>query len=247
MYASARNYENFMRISALLLCGLACSVGPNLFASGQPRGTLLELHSCELYAGGCVVSSEATLGGRYMLRAWQFTGGEYAGTDLSGLQLAVLQSSSDNLAEDQTDPGQAVVYLPESATPKQQTALLQWSKALVPDAKNLQTRTTQLRFVQTKAGYNFSAGTFVSVSTAPLETCETGACGEALWYTPRSATSVFTVAVDRVSQVLEPFLELKWRDAGRRSVFLGKFGTDSATKDQFVKTADLCGSLEKNF
>src|ERR1043166_9854591 len=31
-----------------------------LAAADQPRGNLVELHSCELYAGGCVVSSEAT-------------------------------------------------------------------------------------------------------------------------------------------------------------------------------------------
>ena len=247
MYPIGENNKKFMRISVLLLCGLAGGMGLNLFASTQPRGTLLELHSCELYAGGCVVSSEATLGGRYMLRAWQFTGGEYAGTDLTGLQLAMLQSSSDNLAEDQTKPGQVVLYLPESATPQQRTALVQWAKTLLPDTKNLQTRTTQLRFVQTKNGYSFSAGDFVSVTTAPLESCETGACGEALWYTPRSATSVFTVAVDRASQVVEPLLQLKWRDAGRRSVFLGRFGADSASKDLFVTTADLCGSPGKVF
>jgi hypothetical protein len=68
------------------------------FADDQPRGSLMEVHSCELYAGGCVVSSEATLGGRYMLRAWNFSGGSFAGSDLAGLQVALLESSSDNLA-----------------------------------------------------------------------------------------------------------------------------------------------------
>ena len=50
------------------------------YANEQPRGSLMEVHSCELYAGGCVVSSEATLGGRYMLRAWNLSGGSFAGT-----------------------------------------------------------------------------------------------------------------------------------------------------------------------
>src|SRR5256885_4969417 len=94
------------------------------FASDEPRGSVLELHSCELYAGGCVVSSEATLGGRYMLRAWNFNGGTFAGTDFAGLNVAVLQSSTENLAEQRTTPNQAIVYLPENATAAQRDALL---------------------------------------------------------------------------------------------------------------------------
>ncbi|HVV71875.1 MAG TPA: hypothetical protein VHI52_10310, partial [Verrucomicrobiae bacterium] len=64
-----------MNTSAPLLCGLAIALGSTLHAATVPRGTLIELHSCELYAGGCIVSSESTLGGRYMLRAWNFSGG----------------------------------------------------------------------------------------------------------------------------------------------------------------------------
>ena len=71
-------------LSIALGSGLALSTG---LAADPPRGSLLELHSCELFAGGCVVSSQATLEGRYMLRAWDFTGGSFAGADLTGLQL----------------------------------------------------------------------------------------------------------------------------------------------------------------
>src|SRR2546423_4728097 len=89
----------------------------NAWAGNAPRGSLLELHSCELYAGGCVVSSQATLDGRYMLRAWNFTGGQFAGQDLRGLRLAVLQSGSQNLAAQDVPAEHAVVYLPNDATP----------------------------------------------------------------------------------------------------------------------------------
>src|SRR5262245_33255439 len=95
-------------IAAVLGCFSAA------FADDQPRGSLMEVHSCELYAGGCVVSSEATLGGRYMLRAWNFTGGSFGGAELAGLQVALLESSSDNLAASKTAADRAVVYLPEN-------------------------------------------------------------------------------------------------------------------------------------
>src|SRR5208337_4019135 len=116
-----------MKTLASLAAGLV-SLGL-VRASEAPRGNLLELHSCALYAGGCVVSSQATLGGRYLLRAWQFTGGDFAATDFAGLEVALLQVSSENLANPESDPGDAVAYLPQNATPAQREALLAWLKA----------------------------------------------------------------------------------------------------------------------
>src|SRR6266446_2495762 len=102
--------------------GMAGLLANQVFAGTTPRGNLLELHSCELYAGGCVVSSEATLGGRYMLRAWNFTGGGFAGADFTGLRLALLQTSSENLAAEKTSADRSVIYLPEGASRSQRQA-----------------------------------------------------------------------------------------------------------------------------
>src|SRR5213594_2404502 len=101
--------KKLMLLSITLSSGLALSNG---WAADAPRGSLLELHSCELFAGGCVVSSQATLDGRYMLRAWDFTGGSFAGVDLTGLQLTLLQSSSQDLAAEDSSSDQTIVYLP---------------------------------------------------------------------------------------------------------------------------------------
>jgi hypothetical protein len=236
-----------MKTVTLLLTGFSCFLGGKALASDAPRGRLLELHSCELYAGGCIVSSQATLGGRYMLRAWDFTGGTFAGTDLRGLQLAVLQSSSENLAEPDSAPGQAVAYLPASATVAQRQALLAWLKCSAPALKKLETRVVPLQFSSEQSDCTFSAGEFLSVRTASLETCQTGSCGEALWYTPRSPTSLFTVAVDSSSKVTEPLLKLTWEDAGKKSVFLARFGEDVTAKELYVSAAELCGTAGKLF
>jgi len=184
-----------------------------------------------------------------MLSVWNFTGGSFAGADFAGLQLAVLQSSGENLAAERTMADQAVAYLPSSATPSQRKALLAWLKSNQPDLKRatLRTRVAPLQFAKTDLGYTFSAGEFVSVKTAPIESCETGACGEALWYAPRSQTTIFTVAVNRSSKVTEPLLKLKWDDAGKRSIFLAKFGDSDLAKNLYVTSADLCGPAVKLF
>ena len=232
-----------MKFAALL--GVACLIGRVVIAQDQPRGSLLELHSCELYAGGCIVSSESTLGGRYMLRAWSFTGGAFQGTELAGLSVAALQASSDNLAEPKAGPGHVVVYLPAKARPDQRAALLSWLKSSQADlggATEFQARVVPIEFARDPAGYRLQMGDFVSVQTASIESCATGACGEALWYAPRSRTSVFTVAMDRSSVIREPLLKLTWDDSGRRTLFLGKFGLDTPTPSLYVSSDQLCGS-----
>jgi hypothetical protein len=236
------NNKLFMIKVAILLAGFTCSLQSSALATEPPRGSLLELHSCELYAGGCIVSSEETLEGRYMLQAWNFTGGTFAGTDLTGLNVALLQASSENLASSKAKPGQAVAYLPQSATDAQREALLVWVKSQQPGLTRIQTRTVPLKLGAKANSYFVSAGPYLSVATAPLESCDNGSCGEALWYSPRSANSVFSVAVNHSSTAREPLLKLEWKDGGKRSVFLAKFGEPGLARSVYVTTADLCGA-----
>jgi hypothetical protein len=230
-----------MKKLAFILVGVLCAGA--LPAAEAPRGNLLELHSCALYAGGCVVSSQSTLGGRYMLRAWQFTGGGYAGTDLAGLQLALLQASSENLAESGSDPGQVVVYLPQGASATQRKALLGWLNSTVPDLNHRQIaqRVLSLRFTETQSGWNFAAGDAVVIEAAAPELCETGACGESLWYEPRSTATLYSVALNRSAQISEPLLRLHWSDAGKRSIFVARFDGASALPPQYAGDGRLCG------
>src|SRR5258708_35600544 len=100
-----------MKRLPLVLVALSPLLSVNIQGASQPRGTLLELHSCELYAGGCVVSSEEPMDGRHMLQAWNFTSGNFGGVDFTGLKLAGLQASFANLAAEKTSAGRVVGYL----------------------------------------------------------------------------------------------------------------------------------------
>jgi len=184
-----------------------------------------------------------------MLRAWSFMDGRFGNESLAGLQLAVLETSPDNLAAEDATGDQAVVYLPKAATPAQRKALMAWLRANASGLERaaLKSRIAPLALRQTESGYAFSAGSFVSVETAPLESCEAGSCGEGLWYKPRTTTSSFAVAVNRTSRVQEPLLRLKWFDAGKRSVFLARFGEPGPNKDVQVSCADLCGAGTDQF
>jgi hypothetical protein len=233
-----------MKKLTILIVGLSWLALHDGAAAISPQGRLLELHSCQVYAGGCVVSSEATLGGRYMLRVWDFTQGDYAGANFAGLQLAVLQTSPENLAERSAEPADTVVYLPESASACQRASLVAWLKANEPEIKSaeLRTRLVPMHFTREGLSTAFTAGDYVSLTVAPLESCRLGGCGEKLWYNPRTLASVFTVGVNTHSQVREPWLRLKWDDGGKPTVFLARFGVPTPAQNLYVSTADFCAT-----
>ncbi len=202
-----------MKTVALILGGLVWMAASASRVSEPARGDVLELYSCEVFTGGCTASSEATLEGRYAVRAWHFTGGA-----LSGLTVAMLQVADENLAARPTSPAQTVVYLPDCATESQREALLSWIHA----RGNVTTRIVPINFTRDDLTVSLTAGSFLRVNTGPLRECDHGGCGESLWYKPISTTT-FAPAMNRHSAVDEPALALRWLENGRRSAFIGQF------------------------
>lgn len=238
-----------MKKLTLLFTGLIGLSLNSALAADAPHGSLMEIHSCEVYAGPCMVSSEAPQEGRYMVRTWDFTGGSFNNNDLAGLKIAVLQSSPDNLAESGSESGSAVVYLPEAATQTQRDTLLAWLKSSQSDfhPSYLQTRTVPLQFTKSDKGYEFTAGNYVTIKTAPLSQCSMTGCGQVLSYEPRAATSLFTVVVNDGSKVSEPLLKLRWDATGSRDIFLARFGQAIPAKNLYVSLNELCGPTQTLF
>ena len=216
--------------------------GASLQATDAPRGELLELHSCQLYIGGCIASAEATQDGQYLLRVWSFTGGSHQGTELRGLQVALLQAADQNLAVTGARPTESMVYLPQSATPTQSAAMVDWLETINPELarRKVQTRTVPMRFASARSGDSFSAGDFLQVETRPFTPCGLISCGESLWYTPRSAMTSYTVAVTSKTVVREPALALQWIDHGKNNVFQGRFGEGTTSQATFASPALVC-------
>lgn len=214
---------------SFLLAALATGVAP--LHAEAPRGDLVELHSCEVYTGGCTASAEATLEGRWMLRAWTFESGEFAGSDLSGLSVALLESADENLAEMDTPSDRAVIYVPNSAGESQRNALTGWARSQAAHAEVVAVKPVAMTVTRDGSAVGLSAGDSVRLETRALQHCDTGGCGESLWYTPRSQTSAFHVVMNAGSAVTEPFLAMKWRSNGKRSVFVGRFEADAKATD----------------
>jgi hypothetical protein len=207
--------------------------------TGAPRGRFAELHSCEVFAGPCVVNSEVDQAGNYVLRVWQFDQGAMDGVALHGLTVALLEKgeSDKTLAVAASPASDAVAYLPPGLSSAQQTALLAWARQNTTvrlDGSRVRIASLQVDF----AGGNvrFSAGTEITFTGGTAAACAVGGCGEMLWYQPRSAASSFVVDQLGQSRIVEPLLELRWMDHGRRTLFVGRFG------DPELRVPALCGA-----
>lgn len=218
----------------------------SLQAADTPRGDLLELHSCQLYIGGCIASSEATQEGKYLLRVWNFTGGAHNGVNLNGLQVALLEIGNENLAMKNAPATRSVVYLPKTATRTQSAALVDWLRSQIPaqNAADLPTRSIPLSFHRSAGAVTFTAGDAAQVEVVPFEACGLVSCGESLWYTPRSTVTTYTVGVTRKSVVREPLLSLKWIDHGKNNVFLARFGEGATAQAAFTSPALACAMTD---
>jgi hypothetical protein len=183
----------------------------------SPRGRFVELHSCELFAGSCIVSSEAESASNYVLRVWQFDRGSFKGTALNGLTVALLD-------------------LPPGLSPAQRSALLDWARektaATLTDS-HVKVVPLEARLALEKV--TFSAGSEIAFSGATPVACNVGGCGEMLWYEPRDAVSSFVVDELGQSRIVEPALSMQWMDHGRQTLFVGRFG------DPEVTVPALCG------
>lgn len=196
-----------------------------LAAGGDgPTGEYAELHACEVYTGGCTASAQATLGGRSVLRVWNFQSGKAAKADLAGLSAVVLEVADANLAMKGTTPSGAIVYLPKDASPAQKEGLLSWLAS--QGVKVSESRLAPVSYHRDGAKLSVSAGEDVAFTTRAIEACDSGSCGEQLWYEPRGQTDGFTVLVNDHSSVTEPAFKLSWKDHSAKSVFFGKFGSD---------------------
>jgi hypothetical protein len=201
----------------------------SLSAAEVPSGRIVEVHSVEVYTGGCTASAQATMGGRSMLRVWSFEEGAQEGVELKGLQIAALQVADKNLAFADTQATSAVVYLPRKATDAQRAALVGWLKAANPEIASapMVEKIAEIKYEQKESRIALSVGEQIALKTREVQKCDAGACGESLWYKPRSKTGCYTVVVNESSSVNEPALSLVWKDNSAKSVFLGQFGPDA--------------------
>lgn len=199
----------------------------------QPSGEFVELHSCDLYTGGCTASSESTLLGRQLFRIWSISHGTWNKQNLAGLKVALLELGSVNLAEKGALAEYAEIFVPKGLAPELKEALLSWATSQGITAVLTRVVEAEMTYQRSGCVANVAVGDSISLSTTAIGKCSSGACGQALWYEPQAKHSSFEVVASRVSKIRDGGLNFLWTDHDRPNVFLASFDPN-ASSVQFV-------------
>lgn len=194
----------------------------------DPSGEFVELHTCDLYTGGCTASSESTLLGRQLFRAWSISEGTWDNQNLAGLKVALLEVGSVNLAEKGALAEKAEVFIAQGLAPAQKEALLSWVISQGITAASTRVAEAEITYQRSGRAANVTIGDSISLSTVAIGKCSSGACGQALWYEPQVKHSSFEVVASRVSKIRDSFLKFLWTDRNRPNVFLASFGPNGS-------------------
>jgi hypothetical protein len=215
-------------VNAVKAYVLFCSLMVTLQAcfGAEPCGEFLELHSCDLYTGGCTASSESTLLGRQLFRVWSIRQGIWNNQNLADLKVALLELGSVNLAEKGALGEKAEIIVPNGLEPARKEALLAWvtSQGIMP----VSTRVVEAAISYHRSGCaaDVQVGDFISLSTTAIGKCSSGACGQALWYEPGAKHGSVEVVASLASKIRDSSLGFLWTDHDRPNVFLASFGSD---------------------
>jgi hypothetical protein len=210
----------------VFFCSLSLALQTSFGA--EPSGEFIELHSCDLYTGGCTASSESTLLGRQLFRVWSISEGTWNNQNLAGLKIALLELGSENLAEKGALADTAEIFVPEGLGPAQKEALLSWVLCQVIVPVSTESVEAEITYQRSGCAANVTVGDFISLSTMAIDKCSSGACGQALWYEPQVKYSSFEVVESRSSVIRDPAIKFLWRDHDRPNVFLARFGPNAS-------------------
>lgn len=215
-------------ITAVVLAGaVAAPLGARGVSDNAVSGAYVEARTAEVFTGGCIMNSEAAMGGHEALLAWKVDRGSIDGVSLNGLTVVAAVAGDANLGirEIGGEPAhtRSAMFIDERATPEQRSALIamarQLSNGLIDTV--VQVTPTPIQFTDD--------GRAIRVSASPLRLTVTKemhhdpTCGGRQWFHPLAAVNGPAMGTTAENAFSGSVLGTKWSDPNRRSSFFGTF------------------------
>jgi hypothetical protein len=207
---------------------LTLTLSSAAFAGNTITGSYVEARTAEVFAGGCIMSSEAETIGRQAVLAWRIDQGGFDGQTLDGLRVVAALSGDRNLGireigGEAPSYVKAVVYVDDRATPAQQRALAtlarSLSRGLISDV--VAVTPVAIAFDETAATFAVTAG---DARLQVRKTIEHGpACGAMQWFSPFTAVDDARIGTTVAHGFSGRGLDTRWSAPNRRSAFFGEF------------------------
>jgi hypothetical protein len=192
-------------------------------------GEYVEARTAEVFAGGCIMNSEAETMGRQALMAWKITAGSFEGVALDGLTVAAAVACDRNLGMremggEEPTMVKAIITVDARANQSQRDALVRFARAM---SRGLITQvvrvdTAPIRFTTTHQYVELSVPESMQLTVNKVMKHDPS-CGAMQWFKPFTALHESAMGVAEAHSFSGHGLGTKWSAPDKRSAFFGTF------------------------
>ena len=212
---------------AAAIIGLASA---SMLAGSSPTlsGEYVEARTAEVFAGGCIMNSEAETMGRQAVMAWRISRGSYRGVPLDGLAVVAAVNGDRNLGMrelggEAPQKVQAALVVDARASGAQRDALVAMardlSKGVIRDVVSV--TPAPITYWDDKDRIAIAAADVQLTVNKQLK--HDPSCGAMQWFRPLTTVQQGTMGVAEAHAFSGSALGTKWSDPNKRSAFFAKF------------------------
>jgi hypothetical protein len=197
---------------------------------GRITGEYVEARTAEVFAGGCIMNSEAETLGRQAVMAWRITSGVFNGVTLDGLTVAAAVAGDRNLGMremggEEPTAVKAIIIVDPRATTAQRDALVR----LVRELSNglithvVRVDVAPVKFATSQKYVEVSVPANHILLTVNKEMKHDPSCGAMQWFKPFTKLADAALGVAEEHSFEGQGLNTKWSAPNKRSAFFGTF------------------------
>jgi len=193
-------------------------------------GEYVEARTAEVFAGGCIMNSEAETMGRQAIMAWKITSGSLDGVVLDRLTVAAAVAGDRNLGMremggEEPTAVKAIITVDPRANAAQRLALVrlvrELSRGLITDVVRVDT--AAVTFATTQNYVEVSVPDQSMQLTVNKEMKHDPSCGAMQWFKPFTVLTQSAMGVAEAHSFSGQGLGTKWSAPDKRSAFYGTF------------------------
>ena len=194
---------------------------------GLLNGQYVEARTAEVFAGGCIMGSEAETMGKQAVLAWKVGHGSFNGVSLDGLSVVAAVAGDKNLGLQEIGGARANVksamFVDERANPAQQLALVAMANELSGGGVGTIVQVTSSPIQFSDQGLRIHVAATQVALDVNKEMTHDPTCGATQWFHPLSSVEHATIGVADQNAFSGAALGTKWSDPNKRSSFFGTF------------------------
>jgi hypothetical protein len=212
---------------AMAVVGLA-SASVLAGSNGSISGDYVEARTAEVFAGGCIMNSEAETMGRQAVMAWKVDRGSFQGVSLDGLAVVAAVNGDRNLGMremggEAPQKVQAALVVDARATEVQRDALVamarELSKGVIREVVSV--TPAQITYSDDKDRIAIASPDVQLTVNKALK--HDPSCGAMQWFRPLTTVQQGTMGVAEAHAFSGSALGTKWSDPNKRSAFFARF------------------------